>query len=78
MKDYRFLGYSKNDKFCINGLDVFKYDWIMLGKAVVVINPSDNVPKNFSVYKIKINDTKEIYFIAGKETDGNWAFFDYE
>lgn len=78
MKNYSFLGYSKNEKFCIKGIDIFKYNWIMLGQAVVVLAPESEQPKNFSAYKIKINDNKEIRFVAGKESpDGRWLFFDY-
>ncbi|MEE0858568.1 MAG: hypothetical protein U0M12_03755 [Acutalibacteraceae bacterium] len=78
MKNYNFLGYSKNEKFCIKGIDVFKYNWIMLGQAVVVIDPETGQPRNFSAYKIKINENKEILFVAGKpSSDNRWLFFDY-
>jgi len=78
MKNYTFLGYSKNEKFCIRGIDIFKFNWIMLGKVVVVIDPRSGQPKNFSAYRVQINNTKEIKFVAGRVQDGNWAFFDYE
>lgn len=78
MKSYAFLGYSKNNKFCIKGIDIFKYNWIMLGEVVVVIEPKSGQPRNFSAYKVEISKTKEICFVAGKVQDGVWAFFDYE
>mgnify|MGYP001029915316 FL=1 len=78
MKNYSYLGSSKNEKFCIKGIDVFKYNWITIGAVVVVLDPNTKQPRNFSDYKVQITENKEIKFVAGKTQDGNWAFYDYE
>ena len=43
MKNYSYLGSSKNEKFCIKGIDVFKYNWITIGAVVVVLQNSQGI-----------------------------------
>ncbi|MCQ4022911.1 MULTISPECIES: hypothetical protein [unclassified Ruminococcus] len=77
MKKHRFIGSCASDKFCIKGIDVFKYKWIMIGDVVIVIDPDTKQPLSFSAYKIEVNGTT-LSFVAGKLYSGKWGFFDYE
>lgn len=77
MKKYEFLGSCTNHKFCIMGINLFKYKWNMVGDVVVVIDPKSQMPRNFSAYKIKAGE-REICFVAGKLADDSWGFFKYE
>ncbi|MGN0498851.1 MAG: hypothetical protein ACI4F6_07305 [Acutalibacteraceae bacterium] len=77
MKKHRFIGSSASDKFCIKGIDVFKYKWIMIGDVVIVIDPDTKKPLSFSAYKIEANGIT-LSFVAGKLYNGHWGFFDYD
>ena len=77
MKKHRFIGSTATDKFCIKGIDVFKYKWIMIGDVVIVIDPNTKQPKSFSAYKIEGNGIT-LSFVAGRLSDGSWGFFDYD
>lgn len=77
MKKHRFIGSASSDKFCIKGIDVFKYKWIMIGDVAIVIDPDTKQPLSFSSYCIDINGMK-LTFVAGKLSNGNWGFYDYD
>ena len=77
MKKHSFIGSSGSDKFCIRGIDVFKYKWIMIGDVVIVIDPDTIQPLSFSAYKIEVGSTT-LSFVAGKLQNGKWGFFDYD
>lgn len=74
MKKYSYLGKSDGKKFCIEGIDVFKYVWRSLGECDIVLHPETKKPYSFSLYQID-NGSKTIIFLAGKFSDGNWGFY---
>ena len=53
MKKYAYLGSGTGEKFCIKGIDVYKYRWLMEGDCVIVTDPKTKKPRSFSVYKIR-------------------------
>ncbi|MGN0551613.1 MAG: hypothetical protein ACI4I4_07210 [Acutalibacteraceae bacterium] len=77
MKKYKFLGTSSGDKFIIRGINVYKYKWSMDGECVIVIDPTDNKPKSFSVYQIDIG-SKKLKFICGELSNGEKGFYEFE
>lgn len=77
MKKHRFIGSAASDKFCIKGIDVFKYKWIMIGDVVIVIDPDTKQPLSFSAYKVEANGVS-LSFVAGRLHSGNWGFFEYD
>lgn len=77
MKQHEFLGRASKRRFCINGVDVFKYPWHSFGECAVVLEPDTKKPYAFSSYSVTSGD-KEIRFFAGKFDDDEWAFYDFE
>ena len=77
MKKHKFIGSSQSEKFCIKGIDVFKYKWIRIGDVVIVIDPSTKKPLSFSAYRIEAEGIS-LNFAAGRLPDGSWGFFDYD
>ncbi|GHU81297.1 hypothetical protein AGMMS50284_0630 [Clostridia bacterium] len=77
MKKHEYIGTSSDDKFCIRGIDIFKYKWNTIGDVAVVIDPTSKKPRNFSAYKITVGG-KDITFLAGKLSNGSWGFFNYD
>ena len=43
MKQHEFLGRASKGRFCINGVDVFKYPWHSFGECAVVLEPDTDV-----------------------------------
>lgn len=76
MKKYAYLGSSTGEKFCIKGIDVYKYRWLMEGDCVIVTDPKTKKPRSFSVYKIRVGDS-DMRFIAGELSDGSTGFYEY-
>ncbi|MBR2175596.1 MAG: hypothetical protein IJ861_01450 [Clostridia bacterium] len=74
MKNYIFLGKSNGKSFCIEGIDVFSHSWQSFGECDIVLEPKTKKPYSFSKYRIG-TDSKEIFFLAGKFDDDEWAFF---
>lgn len=74
MKKYTYLGSSKGNKFCINGINVFEYKWYSLGECDIVIEPETKKPYSFSKYKIDTGN-RSIDFLAGKFSDEKWGFY---
>lgn len=74
MRNYLYLGKSDGRKFCIDGIDVFMYQWCSLGKCDIILEPDTKKPYGFSFYRVD-NGSKTIEFLAGKFSDGNWGFY---
>lgn len=79
MRKHEYIGSCSdiNARFCIKGIDLFKYKWSTVGDVVVVIDPNTKMPRNFSAYKITVGE-REINFVAGKLSNGKWGFYEYE
>lgn len=74
MKNYLFLGKSKGERFCIEGIDVFAHKWRSLGQCDIVLEPQTKRPYSFSAYEIETTG-KTIWFLAGKFRDESWGFY---
>ena len=77
MKKYKYLGNTTSEKFVINGVNVYKYDWKLEGNCVIVMDPFNKKARSLSVYKINVID-REITFISGTLSNGSIGFFEYE
>ncbi len=75
MKLHNFIGRTKDEIFCIKGIDLFRYKWYSGGKCASVINPENGKMYSFSSYYIEYGK-KKLEFIAGKDEYGNWLFFE--
>lgn len=78
MKRHKFLGScsTTSEKFCVMGVDLFKYNWTTIGDVVIVLDPQTKTPKSFSAYKIDLGD-RAMMFIAGKLDENHWGFYEY-
>lgn len=76
MKNHEFIGISTKGRFCIKGIDVFKYHWDTLGDVAVVLHPKSKKTYSFSAYQISVGD-ENLKFIAGKFEDDTWGFYQY-
>lgn len=75
MNKYEYLGTASKEIFCIDGINVLKYNWRTTGECVVVLHPETKKPYSFSVYEVSSND-RTVKFISGKFSyDGEQAFF---
>ena len=75
MKAHKFIGSSRDDVFCIKGVDLFRYKWYSAGDCSPVVNPENGRLYSFSAYYINYGD-KKLEFIAGKDENDNWLFFE--
>lgn len=78
MKHHNFIGSCSvtAERFCIEGVNLFKYNWETIGDVVIVLHPKTKVPLSFSAYKITVG-SKEMDFVAGKLDENHWGFFEY-
>lgn len=77
MKRHEFIGSTTKKRFCVHGVDLFKYPWDTVGDVAVVFNPITKKTYSFSVYQIMVGQN-QIQFIAGKRNDGGWDFYTYD
>lgn len=77
MKKYKYLGKSDKDSFCIRGVDLFLKKWNTIGDCAIVVEPESKKTYSFSVYEVE-SGKKKIPFVAGKNSSGEWLFFDAE
>lgn len=75
MKFHNFIGSTKDEVFCIKGIDLFRYRWYSGGECATVINPENGKMYSYSSYYIEYGK-KKLGFIAGKDEYGNWLFFE--
>jgi hypothetical protein len=69
-----FLGITFNDSFIINGVDIFKENWVNTGIKTKIKDPLYGEIKTFDVWKI----TKENYgitFAAGEFSNNVWGIY---
>ena len=52
MKAHKFIGSSRDDVFCIKGVDLFRYKWYSAGECSPVVNPENGRLYSFSAYYI--------------------------
>jgi hypothetical protein len=72
-----FLGSSHDgEKFLIDGVNVWSYNWIDHDRIVEVQDPYYPTKHRFRVYSI-LAEGREIHFIAGEPSDFIWAFYRY-
>lgn len=76
MRRCEFLGSCSNNKFLINGAEVFNYKWRSNGNCVTVIKPETKKTYVFKEYQIEHNG-ETIFFIAGRFNDEEWGFYRY-
>lgn len=77
MKRCKFLGSTSTEKFIIKGINVYKYNWLLDGNCVIVIDPTNQKPRSLSAYKILVGE-KEYKFVSGILSNGQKGFFEYE
>lgn len=53
MKQHEFLGRASKGRFCINGVDVFKYPWHSFGECAVVLEPDTKSPMLFHLIALQ-------------------------
>ena len=70
-----YIGGSFDDqKFLIEGVNVWDHKWIPQSRTYNVIDPVYKAKKKFLLYKI-ITDSKEVEFIAGEFSNSVWGFY---
>jgi len=72
--NWEYAGSTYNDSFILNGIDIFKKNWIDTGKMARVKDPRYGVMKTFTVWKIS-NGINEIRFAAGEFSNGIWGIY---
>lgn len=72
---HKYLGKSDKDCFYIKGVDLFRHKWKTVGDCAAVMEPESKRVYTFSVYEVE-QGNRVITFIAGKNYDGEWLFFD--
>lgn len=75
MKNHKFIGSTKDEIFCVRGIDLFSCKWYSAGECASVVNPENGKLYSFSSYYIQYG-SKKVEFIAGKDEYGNWLFFE--
>ncbi|MDP4119789.1 MAG: hypothetical protein Q8876_01865 [Bacillota bacterium] len=74
LERYSFLGSAMGERFCIEGVNLFRFKWLTVGECAIVFDPKTKKPYCFSVYQISVGD-KKIPFVAGQRSDSTWLFF---
>ncbi len=77
MKKYKYLGKTTTQKFIIKGINVYKYEWVLEGRCVIVMDPTNKKARSLSVHKITVGD-RDLLFVSGMLSDGSIGFFEYE
>ena len=63
--NWKCIGSTFNDSFILNGIDIFKKDWVDTGTKVKVKDPLYGEIKTFTVWKVS-NGINEMRFAAGE------------
>lgn len=69
-----FLGTCHNNKFCVEGVDLFGCKWEHTGECVTVLHPKTKKAYTFSVFKADIG-SDVIIFATGEFDKETQAFF---
>ena len=70
----KFLGSSSSGVFCVDGVDLFQYQWKTTGKCAVVLEPENKKAHTFSVYEITVKEDL-FQFVAGEWKPGVWGLY---
>ncbi len=76
MKKNKFLGKTKDGKFIIKGINIYRYTWVPVGNCIIVMDPTSDTPISLSVYKAEIGENT-YFFASGKLSDKSTGFFEY-
>jgi hypothetical protein len=75
MSAWKFAGASPDgQKFDIEGINVWDYQWVPQGKKADVKDPLYHQDFHFSVYEISAA-SKKIVFAAGEFSNSMWGFY---
>ena len=71
---WTYIGFTTNDSFIIDGVDVFKEEWKNTGKIANVIDPAHHQKFAFTIWQVQITD-KMITFAAGEFSNNVWGIY---
>jgi hypothetical protein len=71
---WKFVGSSFGDSFILDGIDIFKKQWMNTGKEIRVKDPHYNQLFEFTVWKVKTGE-KEVTFAAGEFSNGVFGIY---
>lgn len=66
-----------NEKYEINGLNIWDFKWDSTGKKITVKDPLHGQSYSFNIYKIKTTNF-EITFVAGEFSNCVWGIYQLE
>ncbi|SCZ11220.1 hypothetical protein [Alkaliphilus peptidifermentans] len=71
---WRFVGSTTEDKFIIDGIDIFKEKWESTGEVADVIDPLYGQPFKFNVWRVE-NEDEIIIFAAGEFSNNVFGIY---
>lgn len=71
---WKFVGSCTNDSFILEGIDIFKKQWVSTGKQIRVKDPLYKQSFEFTVWNVK-TDEIEITFAAGEFSNGVFGIY---
>lgn len=72
--NWRFAGSAAEDKFIIDGIDIFKEEWENTGEVIQVKDPLYGQEYMFTVWKVQKSD-KMIIFAAGEFSNNVFGIY---